>query len=103
MKLEDLKKLCDEATPGPWEYSDYDSEFTKGGGLVGTSAFGLMADKSTCRFIAASRTMIPRLIAVAEAAQNLIDYCGASLRHSRPDAIDIVDGLAETLDALEAP
>ena len=73
MKLEDLKRLCEEATPGPWgltspgsyivicpvvySYRDDDNPYARNG-----------ADRA---FIAAARTMLPRLIAVAEAARVL--------------------------------
>ena len=82
MTLEDLRKLCKKATPGPWEYTD-DSGFP---------CFRMRCEKNrgngwhtveidTCdgrasynaKLIAAARAYLPKLLAVAEAAKSLSD------------------------------
>ena len=76
MKLEDLKKLCDEATSGPWSYRESGScggtvyrispSFTDSGSMAHADA----------AFIAAARTYMPKLIAVVEAAKSLAWHYG---------------------------
>lgn len=68
MTLEELAKLCEGATPGPWiigeagDTIEWDSE---------DGEFGFFAcDFKQAPFIAASRTYLPLLIKVAEAAKN---------------------------------
>lgn len=66
MKLEEIQKLIAEATPGPWPcWSDPDiaSQVTVDGLLRPV----VIADDA--RFIAASRTLLPKLLRVAEAAK----------------------------------
>lgn len=66
MKLSEIRKLCDEATPGPWRYDHgnwaverYDrSDYHR-------SEIGKPEDGE---FIAAARTLMPKLLAIAEAA-----------------------------------
>ena len=55
-KLEELKRLCDKATPGPW---DQQVSFR---GMIWPSA-------NDAKFIAAARTYMPLLLDIAEAAQ----------------------------------
>ncbi len=64
MNLEELKRLCDEAPPGPWPlyYEVCPNEY--GGGCP-------TLPPSDCDFIAAARTYMPKLIAVAEEAKKL--------------------------------
>lgn len=92
--LEELKKLCEMATPGPWSY-DQDAEFYQGDDeyaqsyinigdarwsspvpMTGGDAAGLTND---AEFIAAARTAIPKLIAEIERLKALVekepDYC----------------------------
>jgi hypothetical protein len=74
MKLDEIQKLCDGATPGPWKPGHtYDHQ-------------------RNAAFIAASRTLIPKLLAVAKAAQDYRDgsYDVSFMR------------LWDALDALEA-
>lgn len=63
MTLDELQKLCDEATPGPWApYAD--------GTILGPSGMlGTATDFGDRQFIAAARTYLPRLLAVARAAK----------------------------------
>lgn len=89
MKLEELKKLEQAATPGPWgaasigggkyrlEYDlraqgkhwDQDDEAFSNGGWKAFSP----TNEPDARFIAAARNMLPKLIAALEAAQKLRD------------------------------
>ena len=71
MNLEELKALCEEATPGPWE-SFTDMENTRY-----LSALGEMEvlckfsparedSEANANFIVAARTALPKLIAIVE-------------------------------------
>lgn len=78
MKLEEIKKLIDAATPGPW-LAHYETGLNpmvitlieaSGGQNFGERICG--SDKFTnMEFIAASRTLMPKLLAVAEAAAEI--------------------------------
>lgn len=85
MKLSELKKLCDAAAPGPWEFRATEHS----GGIkfvvapnAPRNANGTEFIPADCshsfngRFIAASREMVPLLIAVAEAARSM-SHCNA--------------------------
>ena len=71
MKLDEIRKLCDETTPGPWGSDRL---------VLGCEDFAatgpLHVDKASaladCRFIAAARDLMPKLLAVAEAADDRI-------------------------------
>ncbi len=78
MKLDELKRLVEAATPGPWEFR----ETKDSGGIrfvvapnAPRSTDGLEFIPADCshgyngRFIAAARNHISKLIAVAEAAK----------------------------------
>ncbi len=89
MTLDELKRLCEAATPGPWEW-DYASPGWLLGGNAQPHADGqpgrliscvldgavsddgndcnVLASDADRAFIAASRTYMPLLVAVAEAA-----------------------------------
>lgn len=61
MTLEEIRKLCDEATPGPWQT---------------VNSIASYGEK-----IAASRTLIPKLLAVAEAAKEAL-FLADPMEHS---------------------
>ncbi len=74
MTLDKFKKLVEAATPGPWRYG---SEHN-GCRYIGTACDRLLpfvgysfeVRERDAGFIAACREMVPKLIAVAEAAAN---------------------------------
>ena len=72
MKLEDLEKICDEATPGPWE--SYGSQIRRpvddGFNFVGRINF-----HHDAKFVSSSRELMRRLLIVAKAAKELISRC----------------------------
>ncbi len=79
MKLEEIEKLCEEATPGPWKY-DYGNWQVEGprprrraicnlNGLDDVEGNPVNLNIADTEFIAASRELIPKLIAVAKAAE----------------------------------
>lgn len=75
MKLEDIKKLCDEATPKElWckSYIPANEEGTHWRSL-GPIAFGMDQAIKDSEFIAAARTLLPKLLAVAEDAAKICD------------------------------
>lgn len=76
MNLPDLKKLCDEATAGPWvkQYAgdpenDADDDYDIYSKADPNGIVGIAIAEKNAAFIAAARTYLPRLIAVAEAAK----------------------------------
>jgi hypothetical protein len=79
MKLSEIRQLCDEATPGPWEW-DYhqlvsrtvDPKGVTGDGVVMNEPGINRPNPDDKKFIAASRTLMPKLLAVAEHAASLM-------------------------------
>lgn len=76
MKIEDIEKLCAEATPGPWieDVSIYHLAIeAKNGkyicGRDGDDVEDYNGKDSDTQFVAASRDLIPKLLAVAKAAR----------------------------------
>lgn len=67
MKLPDIRKLCEEATPGPWEWETSERLYAPGNGYV-IDGHADEITKGDAAFIAASRTLLPKLLKVAEAA-----------------------------------
>lgn len=105
MNLEALKKLCDDATIGPWEFRATEHS----GGIkfvvapnAPRNANGTEFIPADCshsfngRFIAASREMVPLLIAVAEAAQEVIRTCGGL------PGTEVLHEMEKALEKLEA-
>lgn len=91
MKLEDLKKLCDEATPAHKPLNH--------------SGIALDVRDADMAFIEAARTMLPKLIAVAEAAHSFLSFHTFDSWTQRHDPyIDESEGgrLAIALAALES-
>jgi hypothetical protein len=94
MTLEELQKLCDEATPGPWVAKDYrvygpdidrqhDRLITCDGGYASSGGANQYLDAA---FIAAARTYLPKLIELAKAAEgfmSLIKITKAALQERR--------------------
>lgn len=77
MKLEDIEKLCSEATPGPWLCDSCGDVFSKDQTRwcekhqcemaveIGTTRF-YSEENADAKFIAASRTLMPKLLAVVK-------------------------------------
>lgn len=68
----ELRKLCDEATPGPWMH---DEEFYPAEGML----FQWDGDGPDAAFIAASRTAIPELLDALDAAERERDTLATAL------------------------
>lgn len=64
MKLSDLKRLCDSATPGPWSS-------VASANIRNADDEWLPATKADEQFIAAARNLMPKLFRVAEAARSV--------------------------------
>lgn len=83
MRLEEIRALCEAATPGPWSHRTgalaHASRILdpNGGILLMTSHHGRMRDDA--EFVAAARTLMPLLLEVAAAAQTDFEMseCGA--------------------------
>jgi hypothetical protein len=104
-RLEELKKLCEGATPGPWQIDGNESgTYFECGGITADGEKLQVAwpardyefifgDKHDAAFIGESRTALPELIAEVEfltkVADDLID--GAGVRFVR-DWIETSDG-----------
>lgn len=108
MKLEEIEKLCDQATPGPWteqtsrKYMDFGCYESIPGVIGWSTHVGYCRDKEVkqvdadSKFIAASRELMPKLLAVAKAAR-LVGYYTDHMR----DDEDNSHGLTELDRALE--
>ncbi len=77
MKIEEIETLIEKAAPGPW-VNNYDVgvEDASGNELMDTCRifsenFSHEEVAATSRFIAASRTLIPKLLAVAKAVKEM--------------------------------
>jgi hypothetical protein len=100
LKLEELKEIEAKATPGPWSYNGQGGyvcfmSIEDGRPINYVSAPqspGMHLSHLDASFIAAARTMLPRLIKVAEACKT---YIGEG--HDLPALIE------DALAALEAP
>ncbi len=84
MKLEEIEKLCDEATPGPWynvgESVSLDPEIGAGYHHQNHKVISTSFDDeyitnpnayNDAKFLAMARTELPKLLAVANAGKNL--------------------------------
>ena len=93
MTLDELAALEKAATPGPWRLMpDGDGGFFSILlGPTSTHPFGEMDVGTDANLIAASRNMLPKLIAVARAAKTCLLY----------NSIDYDGGLEDALRALE--
>lgn len=95
MKLEDIRKLCDKATSGPWLADPVNDRVWVEKGFedqnVICDVHGMGVGHCDLRFVAASRTLIPKLLAVAEAAKAYCDwesvYCPACGDSSDSDGL----------------
>lgn len=74
MTLDELEKLCNEATPGPWIDAGYDSLTTAYGESEGLPPHVNCASDLDARFIAAARTLLPKLLEVAKAAKGMKQF-----------------------------
>lgn len=83
MSRESIRALVDAATPGPWKSRPPTEVPKPERSKYGCVYFGPSLDewyttspleKADAAFIAASRTAVPLLLAVADAAQNLLWY-----------------------------
>ncbi len=74
-QLEELKRLCDAATPGPWAAESYMA--TSGGPeivAISTGGHGgrYALTRETAEFVAAARSVVPELIAEVERLRELV-------------------------------
>lgn len=78
MTLEEFKKLCDAATPGPWQGPFCFPETFERNYISNTIGDHILTSEDLeiddAKFIAACREMVPKLIAVAEASQARFQY-----------------------------
>lgn len=71
MTLDELQKLCDEATPGPWVYKKpWDAGLFSGDTMI----VGGDPNHEDVKFIAAAREWMHKLIDAVNAAKNLRDW-----------------------------
>ncbi len=106
MTLDQLRALCDAASPGPWEHDDkFTVSIERGDEMTAFRTY-----REDAAFIAAARTALPLLLTVAEAAKEFSD-CYAPIQTSEsPTEITIGGGcgecagcaLASALSALSA-
>lgn len=100
MKLDEIERLCLEATPGPWKIWGMDvlcdpigNSDLNDGKLIAKTFDPYRGERTyNTHFIAASRTLMPKLLEVAKQAKQLIQ------RHEHCftfDPADLEDALVE--------
>lgn len=112
MTLDELQKLCDAATPGPWTHHrqqhcpqinchEIELRTRHGGALYRSTSYGLMEVDG--EFISAARTEMPKLIKrvhdlrhLLKRASNFIDPDAG-----RQPAQDVLDEINTTLEEQE--
>jgi hypothetical protein len=104
MKLEELKALCEAATPGPWECSS--NPQGSGWGIVGPwfpheDARAEEKSDANARFIAAAREAMPKLLKLADAVKHDSGYDADGFCDT-PDRIKAMRALWEAYADLEA-
>lgn len=78
-ELAEWRRLCDAATPGPWEVKAtvFNSRVVSPSGVVvgdwGMASY--LSDVDNGKFIAASRQAMPRLLAEVERLRGLLKQC----------------------------
>lgn len=88
MNLDELEKLCNEATLGPWQWEDpedknrsniacepYDQEHSTFTTIIERDGGVYPPNIPTCEFIIAARTHMPKLVLIAQTAYDLIRRC----------------------------
>ncbi len=114
MKIEELKKLCEEATPGPWGLAREGKVAcvdTPKAGSFRSLGFYEKEWATACLMVAACE-MLPKLVAVVEAAQTAFFYserfcpsCDDGIESAPCECFDgepAKDRLRKALAALEA-
>jgi hypothetical protein len=89
MKLEEIENLCEKATLGPWYWDSIDE-------IVRTEAeesnvwtsCGALLSKEDGNFIAASRALVPKLLAVAKACKKFLSDPNRYERTMMRDAME---------------
>ena len=82
MNLKEIRKLIEQATPGPWEVNGSVLNFPCHKSPSGWDSAALEIDNcdgrcfSTADFIAASRTLMPKLLAVVDLVKGFSCCCG---------------------------
>jgi len=71
MKLSEIRALCEAATPGPWTYSRESYATRDKDGLIAA----ISSLPRNGELIAASRTLMPLLLKIAEVAQDMVRQC----------------------------
>lgn len=99
MNLEEIRALCEAATPGPWAVDTFGNIYKPARQGNVAQMRGANQEHADAAFIAAARTLLPKLLEVAEAADRLTDnICEFS---TITDSI-FVENLDDALFALEA-
>jgi hypothetical protein len=100
VKLDQIRALCDAATPGPWKCVDQQVFVPchKRGKDIGIFEWNVTCDGKaapTAQFIAACRELVPKLLTVAEADRAYLAASGdVSAEHT---------ALEQALSALQKP
>lgn len=109
MTLEEIEKLCEEATPGPWGYYDEDKEFLTYFTVTLTDSSGYIMQENNheakdqifknYRLAAASRTLLPKLLDVAKASLKIA--CKDPIEERHPSSTYTWDSLVVLQKALK--
>ena len=108
MKLDDIEKLIEAATPGPWQHRDNCEVMTTemlrhcvaSCGPKRDFSFGNSSSTANAAFIAASRTLMPKLLKLAHTSisLDLLFYSGSAVGMSHQ-----LDAWRKAMSELEQP
>ncbi len=99
MKIEEIEKLCKAATPGPW-YVDKgrpdgylaEQDVVRASKPINACTDVIAICNKNAQFIATSRTLVPKLLAITKHIKSMLHYGYANLEDPK---------LAKLLDDLE--
>jgi len=78
--LDELARLCNAATPGPWKLHDGEDELTAPDGHTVAETFGGISRFDNARFIEAARHALPQLLETVRELQVELDIADKRLR-----------------------
>ena len=100
MKLDEIEKLIEAASPGPWEYIGRDGgalncvDVWRSGRVTVERTQSDPVDRANAAFIAASRELVPRLLKIAQLVKDRL----VLVQHRS----GLGDEIAQLLDELES-
>lgn len=99
MTRDSIRALVDAATEGPWVVGSMGDSVRAPATQEGIGDYMVTADAA---FIAASRTAVPLLLVVADAAAPFLRFVADMREHGKTNVVVDIEAIADALAALEA-